>query len=206
MLKGLLESILKVEIYKITIQRDELQEGNVYLRRKHLDALLDTNEGVINIEVNTTKDQYTKIRNFAFLSRIFASHTLRGEDYSENEKFIQINLNYQSRDKEYQRIYYVQDQEKHHFISNFKIYEFNIDKYVNLWYTNNKEKIKENTTEKEKSNICFFGTFKTFRTFDFRVILQTVSRIFLTKIPFIVKVLSRGGIHVTARLNSTAFL
>ena len=122
------------------IQNTELTEGNASFRRKHLDALLDTNEGIINLEINTSQDKCVKVRNFAFLSRLYASHTLRGEEYDEDEKFIQINFNYGSRDKELNRIYYIQDDKKEQFVRNFKIYEFNMDKYIKLWYTHDKEK------------------------------------------------------------------
>ena len=144
LLKGFLESILKVKIHRIIIQNIELYEGNVHLRRKHLDSLLDTNEGVINIEVNTSTCYQTVIRNFAFLAKIYANHTLRGEKYQSKSKFIQINLNYHSRDKEYCRVYHMQDDKKKKIVENFTIYQFNVDKYVNLWYTKCKEKIKEN--------------------------------------------------------------
>ena len=144
LLKGLLEWILKVKIYKIDVKRDELIEENINFRRKNLDALLDTNEGIINIEINTSEDRGLKVRNFAFLSRLYANKTLRGESYNEKEKFIQINLNFSSSDKEYKRVYYIQDELKSKYVKNIKIYEFNVDKYVKLWYTNDKEKIEEN--------------------------------------------------------------
>ncbi len=144
LLQGLLESILKVKIHKIEIQNSELNEGNAFFRRKNLDALLETNEGIINIEINTSVDDYLKERNFAFIMKAFTNYTLRGEDYDKEEQFIQINFNYNTKDKEYSRIYYVQDEKQKQYVSNVKIYEFNIDKYVNLWYTNDKEKIEEN--------------------------------------------------------------
>ncbi len=144
LLKGLLESILKVKINHITLQNTELREGSAYLRRKNLDALLDTNEGIINIEINTSTDHYINTRNYAYLSRIYVNHTLKGDNYNEKEKFIQINFSYNLNDTEYYRIYHVQDEKKKTYIHNLEIYEFNMDKYVKLWYTEDKEKIEEN--------------------------------------------------------------
>ena len=135
---------MKVEIYHITIQNSELYEGNVYIRRKHLDALLDTNEGIINLEVNSTVNNYLKIRNYAFLSRVFVNNTLRGDHYNVDQKYIQINFSYELTDNEYMRVYSIQDNSGRKFIPNIKIYEFNMDKYVNTWYTNDEEKIMEN--------------------------------------------------------------
>ena len=66
LLKGLLESILKIKIHTITIQNHELWEGNKEIRRKNLDALLDTEEGIINVEINTSNEDYVRVRNFAF--------------------------------------------------------------------------------------------------------------------------------------------
>ena len=144
LLKGLLESILKIEIKTITIQNNELREGNAYLRRKHLDALLETNKEIINIEINSSIDNYIKVRNFAFLSKVYANHTLRGKSYNKDEKFIQINFSYGLNDQKLFRIYKIQDNENITFIDNIEIYEFNMDNYLEFWYTDDKEKIKEN--------------------------------------------------------------
>jgi len=144
LLKVLLESILKVEIHTITIQNNELIEENKEVKRKYLDALLDTSEGIINIEINTSISPSTRIRNFAYLSRLYANHTLKGEDYNTKQKFIQMNFTYNMKDKEYYRIYSIQDKEKKEYVENIQIYEFNMDKYVNTWYTKEKEKIKDN--------------------------------------------------------------
>ncbi|MBQ3306678.1 MAG: PD-(D/E)XK nuclease family transposase [Bacilli bacterium] len=143
LLKGLLESILKVDIRSIKIQNNELTEDNIVIRRKHLDALLETNEGIINIEINATRDDYIKARNYAFLSRTYANHTLKGEKYNLEERYIQINLSYGLKDNNYYRIYQMQDDNQIKYLSNVKIYEFNMDKYREAWYTKDEKRIIE---------------------------------------------------------------
>ena len=126
------------------IQNNELWEGNVNCRRKYLDAILDTNQGIINIEINSATEDYIRTRNFAYLSRAYANHTLRGEEYDTETKFIQLNFTYNLKDTEYYRVYSIQDNMNKRYINNFTIYEYNMDKYVKLWYTNKKQEIEEN--------------------------------------------------------------
>ena len=83
-LKKLLENILKIKIKEIEINNQERNTGNIKIRRKHLDALLTTNEGKIEIEVNTSNEKYVHPRNMAYISDIYASHTLVGEEYNED--------------------------------------------------------------------------------------------------------------------------
>ena len=47
-------------------------------------------------------------------------------------------------DKEAFRIFEIRDESEKKFVSNFKIYEFNMDYYMNLWYTKDEEEIEEN--------------------------------------------------------------
>src|SRR5699024_7214341 len=42
------------------------------------------------------------------------------------------------------RIYYFQDKLGKRYVSNFKTYEINMEKYMNYWYTNNREEIEKN--------------------------------------------------------------
>ena len=144
LLKVLLESILKIRINKIEIKNSELKNQSIHSRKKLVDALIYTDKDVINIEVNTSTEDYVKPRNFAYISRAYANYVLVGDHYSEKVKFIQINLSYNLTQKEYLRIYKVMDKAENTYINNFLIYEFNMDKYVNLWYTKNQEKIEEN--------------------------------------------------------------
>lgn len=143
-LKCLLESILKVEINKIKIKNNERNVGNIKVKRKIVDAILSTNIGIIEIEVNSCIKKYTRARNMAYLADIYASDTLKGEDYKEEKKYIQINLTYEMKEEKGRRIYRVMDEEGKAYVSNLIIYEINMEYYKNIWYNKDEKGIEEN--------------------------------------------------------------
>ena len=136
----MLENILKLEIKEIEINNQERNTGNIKIRRKHLDALLTTNEGKIEIEVNTSNEKYVHPRNMAYISDIYASHTLVGEEYNEDTKIIQINLSYKIKDEKGYRIYKVRDKEGKEYVKNLIIYELNMQYYMDLCYKKKKKR------------------------------------------------------------------
>jgi predicted transposase/invertase (TIGR01784 family) len=143
-LKSVLTSALKVEIYEIELLNQELNSGNVHVKRKHIDAHLKTNEGVIEVEVNAYPEKYVYPRNMAYMCNMYASNTLVGEEYTESTKFIQINFTYRKEEKEAYNIYKIQNKEGKEFVKNFIIYEFNMKYYMDLWYNKNKKGIEDN--------------------------------------------------------------
>lgn len=120
LLKILLEHILKVEINEIEIKGVERNTGNIKIKRKTFDALLYTNIGKIEVEINASDEEYVRPRNMAYISDIYASHTLVGEKYDEETMIIQINLTYgmkiKRKDKEAYRIYKVMDEKGKEYI------------------------------------------------------------------------------------------
>lgn len=142
-LKKLLEHILKVEITDIEINNIECNSGNLKIKRKHLDALLTTNEGKIGIEVNANNKSYVHPRNFAYICDTYASHTLVGEIYNQEVKIIQINFSYNLNDSKPYRIYRIKDDYGNFYVKNFIIYDYNMEYYKRIWYTNNERKIKK---------------------------------------------------------------
>ena len=146
----MLESILNVKIKEIKYEPTERNTGNLKIRRKNLDCLLNTNEGVIGIEVNTSMPPYIKPRNFAFACDMYKSYTTRGNEYTEDINIIQVNLSYGlSKKQERIREYKMQDIKGNTFVRNFRIIEINMDLYDKKWYDLNREKMTE--IEKEKN-------------------------------------------------------
>ncbi len=143
-LRILLESILKVEINEINIKNQERNSTNIHIARKHLDAILKTNIGTIEIEVNSSEKGYVHPRNMAYLCDLYSHHTLVGENYDEDTFFIQINLSYGLKDNALVRCYKVMDKDKKLYVENFEIYELNMDKYKRFWYDKDKKKIEDN--------------------------------------------------------------
>ena len=143
LLKGLLETILKTNIDKIELQPTELNNNNINIRRKTLDALIYVKGKKIGIEVNSNaKENYLRPRNASFIFNIYSNHTLVGETYNEETDIIQINLSYGLNDKEKIRVYKLKDETGKEYIKNLYIYEINMDYYRELWY-NEKEEVEE---------------------------------------------------------------
>lgn len=146
-LKVLLETILKVEIKEIKIKPTERNTGNIKVKRKTFDALLETNEGKIGIEVNSKIEEYVRPRSMAYISDIYAHHTLVGESYDEETNIIQINLTYgitKTGDKKAYRKYEIKDEEGKQYVKNFKIIEYNMDYYKKIWENKEKRLVEEN--------------------------------------------------------------
>ena len=145
LLKVLLESILKLKIKGIKLIPNELNEENLLVRRKTLDALIETDIGKIGIEVNSNNRPYVHLRNMAYICDLYASYTLSGEKYTDKVDIIQINLSYElGINHKKLSIYKIMDDEENLYVNNFKIYEINMDYYLKLWYDKNEKEIKEN--------------------------------------------------------------
>ena len=135
LLKELLEKILSLKISKIEIKKSDKLSGNIHIKEKRLDALLDTDIGKINIEVNSKMKDYVHPRNLSYICNEYSSHTLVGKEYDEEVMIMQINLTYgMSKKEKIMREYRVMDEEGKMFVRNFKIIEVNMEYYLNLWY------------------------------------------------------------------------
>ena len=139
----ILEETLNTKVAKIKQRNIELNNGNIYVRRKHLDILLETDQGLIGIEINSSVEDYLHPRNLAFQCDNYAHYTLVGQDYTEEVQIIQINLTYKMKDEELVRRYFIQDRTGKKYAQNFQIIEWNMDKIMKFWYDKNEEKIEE---------------------------------------------------------------
>ena len=143
-LKKVLESILEVTIEKIELQPLHIPTGNIHLKGKEVDLLVVTNQGKIEVEVNTYYNDYVRVRNFSYITNIYNNQVTVGDKYSEDTNVIQINLNYGIPDTKYKRIYKVRDEEGKEYIKNFYIYEINMEKLKKIWYDKNELEIEKN--------------------------------------------------------------
>ena len=143
-LKKVLESILEVTIQKIELQPLHIPTGNIHLKGKEVDLLVVTNQGKIEVEVNTYYNDYVRVRNFSYITNIYNNQVTVGDKYSEDTNVIQINLNYGIPDTKYRRIYKVRDEEGKEYIKNFYIYEINMEKLKKIWYDKDELEIEKN--------------------------------------------------------------
>ena len=89
------------------------------------------------------------MRNFCYFTNIYSKKTKAGRNYNLKEVFIQINFTYKNiiksrldknkelEDKELLRIYKVMDKDLKTYIENLEIWEFNMDRIMQIWYDNN---------------------------------------------------------------------
>ena len=144
---ALLESILDIKIKELTYLNLEKNNGNIFIKRKHFDLHIKTETENIQIEVNNHLNDYTRSRNTSYICSTYSKEILRGEDYLEDIKIIQINLTYglltdsKYKDNEKIRIYTLQDETKRKYVENFYIYEINMDYLMKLWYSKNEKEI-----------------------------------------------------------------
>ena len=141
-LAKVLETVLKVEIKDIKFLNLERNVGNIHIRKKYFDLFLDTNIGKIQLEVNADYDKSKKIRNTAFICDTFSHVTLKGKEYTDDILIIQINFSYENVKDEYITKMMIRDEEGESYINNFIIYDINMVKCRNLWYTKD-ESLKE---------------------------------------------------------------
>lgn len=107
--KKLLETILKQEIKYINIKNVELSVKKMDVKRKSVDVYLESLNKKIEIEVNTSLELYIYPRNMSYISNIYSSHTLRNDSYDEKTDIIQINLNYNQKNKRIYNEYMMRD-------------------------------------------------------------------------------------------------
>ena len=143
-LKKVLETILKVKIQEIKLQPLNLNTGNIHIKGKEVDLLVITEQGKIEVEVNTYYNDYVRVRNFSYITSIYNNQVTVGEKYNEDTNIIQINLNYGVKDTEYKRVYKVRDETGKEYIKNFSIYEINMEKLKEIWYDKNELEIEKN--------------------------------------------------------------
>ena len=95
------------------------------------------------------------MRNFCYFTNIYSKKTKAGRNYNLKEVFIQINFTYKNiiksrldkhkvlEDKELLRIYKVMDKDLKTYIENLEIWEFNMDRIMQIWYDNNESEIEK---------------------------------------------------------------
>ena len=152
----LLEKCLNVKILDIKYLNLEDLVDNVHVRRKSYDLRLKTNIGIIQLEMNSNIYDYSHVRQVAYISNEYSHYTSTGDNYNGDIQIIQINFVYglmtNFKEEKYKDlydedsfgIYEIRKENGKKYVDNYKIYEFNMDYYMNLWYTKNEKEIEEN--------------------------------------------------------------
>ena len=140
--KDLLERLLfdatgkKMEV--LSIKSPELLKRNVYIKGKTLDLLVKTDEGEVNIEINTSFYATLHRRNLAYICNRYSNGLKPGEDYSKMLKYMQLNLT-STDNKEvppFEKYLLKGELTNKNYVDNLVIYEFNLPKLKDECYNN----------------------------------------------------------------------
>ena len=148
-LKRLLEESLNLKINKILSNNIELPVKNIKERRKYLDLILDTDKGIINVELNHNFKNEIPNRNLLYFCKLLSTSVKRSKSYLDIKKHIQLNITWNL--KEYfnfkisnRKIIkcYIKDDETNNKVHDdiFEIVHINMDYYKNVWYHGDIEK------------------------------------------------------------------
>ena len=142
-LKRLLEESLNLKVYKILSNNIELPVEHIKERRKYLDLIIDTNEGIINVEVNHGFKDEIPNRNLLFFCKLISSSVKRSKSYLDIKKHIQLNITwnlqrYFNFDITKRKIIkcHIKDDETNNNIHDdiFEIVHINMDYFKEVWY------------------------------------------------------------------------
>ena len=94
LLERLINEITGNRIRVLQVISPELSVQNVGERTKRLDMLVESSGEIVHMELNTSWDIGTRIRNNCFFFSFYSQYTKSGEEYDLRKKFIHISLNY----------------------------------------------------------------------------------------------------------------
>ena len=141
LLKTLIERCLKIKIEIIEIHAPEKIKENIYAKGQILDVLVKVDNRLINIEVNSGFYDGVHRRNFGYAGSKYSEEVKIGENYLDMNEVIQINFTWGLPQK-YSILgeYLLVDKKTEiKFVDNFSIFEYNMDKIRELWYSGDKE-------------------------------------------------------------------
>jgi len=142
-LKRLLSETLNLNINKIYKSNSELSVDNIKERRKYLDLILETDKGIVNVEINHGYKDEIPNRNFLYLCKLISTSVRRSKSYININKHIQLNITwnlkkYLNFDVSKRKIIYfhLADDKSHEIIHDnlFEIVHINMDYFKDVWY------------------------------------------------------------------------
>ncbi len=142
----------------LTFKNTELAKDNYFEKGKITDLLIEVQDSVINLEMNTNKKQGTIIKNNCYHHKLASKATLKGQGYVERQ-IIQINFDCINRFDDRLIIKFLFRDEEGKYISeeNFIKYHINMEKMKKIDYNKSSlsrfEKILKMMTEEDKEEL-----------------------------------------------------
>ena len=142
LLEEVLYTVLDTRVKILRVRNNELFKENYSIKKKIVDAVIEANNKVVEIEINNERVDFYRPRNMAYICNLYSTNTLSGESYSEDTDFIQINISYNINNKNKIDKFLIKNKDYEKYVNNFIIYEIDMKKLLKLWYGNSKEKEK----------------------------------------------------------------
>ena len=168
LLKTLIERCLKIKIEIIEIHAPEKIKENIYAKGQILDVLVKVDNRLINIEVNSGFYDGVHRRNFGYAGSKYSEEVKIGENYLDMNEVIQINFTW-GLPRKYLILgeYLLVDKKTEiKFVDNFSIFEYNMDKIRELWYSGDKEYEFLAILDFNKEELKKIGKGDEYRVFD----------------------------------------
>ena len=147
-LKELIEKVLERKIGEINSVETEKEEFEHSMKTKNkvMDVYVEFNGGKVNIEINSKMTNVIQKRNYVYFSNMYNTDAQKGEEYTIDKNFYQINLSWGlPKSEPLIRICGVCDlKTAERVIFDLCIYNCNMEKYRKMWYDGSKEEIKKN--------------------------------------------------------------
>mgnify|MGYP002518350003 CR=1 FL=1 len=123
----------------------ELGVRSKHERSKRLDLIVEVDGRKINVELNSSFDEVTRIRNLNYYFSFCSQYTIAGDAYDFESEFIHISLNYRaSNNSPLIACYTFYDKEhKRELDKRFKYYEINVEKFAKFWYDKDMKSVRE---------------------------------------------------------------
>ena len=148
-LKRLLEETLNINVNKIRKNSTELSVESKNERKKYLDLILETDRGIINVEINHGYKEELPNRNLLYFCKLISSSVIKKQSYTNVDKHIQLNISwnlnkYLNFDISNRKniTCHISDDKSHNKVNDdiFEIVHINMDYYKKLWYHGDKRK------------------------------------------------------------------
>ena len=123
----------------IEIKNTELSKDRLYIKNKCLDILVKTGNKIINLEINTSYNSYTKNRNLIYLFNSIIDDTHKSDKYTLDNEHIQINFNFNDSGYDIESYHILEDTTNKLFTNVFRIININVDYFYNEWYNLSKD-------------------------------------------------------------------
>lgn len=110
------------------MRNSELTKDRVYIKNKVIGILVYTKDKYINIEINNNRYlKTTRNRNFLYLCNALVENTYKDTEYDKIIEHIQINFNFEGKNKEGIIEYKYQDKKGKILTESIKTIDINAD-------------------------------------------------------------------------------